>query len=262
MKVAVLFSGIPRNNYIENIKDHQTVFEGADFYYQTWHSYQDKLLNYKPLIVTTEPRPKFNVYDNLDDPYIKSMPFRRIHKTNDSYLLHERFMSRQPRRVIQFIAYNDCYKLLTSQYDVVIKARYDVKISVKLKNVFRYLTRKCFETQRVVGFNYEYRRKDMNKIVFGMETPPWDSKIYRIHGERMRWLYSEGYHAIPDFLIMHPASFYDTMVTDKLYKDKKLFSSEPGWWQVLARHKARALFYYGGVVVERFIEGYNLNAKN
>jgi len=262
MKVAVLFSGIPRDRFKQNISDYKEVFNNADFYYHTWHQYNEELEEYKPLITTSEPNPDYNLYENVDDPFVQSTPFRRVHDTHDNGRLSKSFMSKQRRGVIQFYAYNAVYNLIKNKtYDVVIRARYDVKIAVNLKHVFRYLVNKCYETQRPFGFNYEYRRDRHTKRIFG-SVPSWDSKIYLMDERKIGIMHYEGYHGIPDYLILHPYEMYDIIDAKKLLDNEQMFSSEPGWWQAISRHKKRARFYWGGVVVERHIEQWKLNDKN
>ena len=135
MKVAVLFSGIPRDSFKQNISDYKEVFNNADFYYHTWHQYNEELEEYKPLITTSEPNPDYNLYENVDDPFVQSTPFRRVHDTHYKGRLSKSFMSKQRRGVIQFYAYNAVYNLIKNKKYLILICKIDFGIKTKQEKI-------------------------------------------------------------------------------------------------------------------------------
>jgi len=244
MRVAVVFSGLLRGSWENNINDHKKIFPDADFYFHTWEQYKDDYPKLD-LITSKEPDPQFNAYEN--ETFLNLRRFREKNFTDT-------FMSTQQRRVIQFIAHADALTKIPLEYDVIVRARYDVVVFPALKKKYHYYLKQCFEKQRSVGFSYNAFNPDRNVRAFnGVEYPDLD-KLHLINKKRLRHTSYEGRHAIPDYMIFHPHRHCDPYEIYSLYKDELLFSSEPGWWQVLCYKKRNPISVHGGALVERFLE--------
>lgn len=268
MKLAVCFSGIPtnrtvtRDQYRQTIAEFQTVFPDADFFFHTWDEYREEIADLNP-ICTPAYNPDYNAYENWT---FEELPLRRL---KEEKFHHGNFPEKQSRGVHQHLAHADLLSRIPEDYDMIVRARYDTRLAVNRKQHLRLILEKSYTTGRPAGFAFEHARpRQLQKIGYG-RFPDWKTihPISRRAGQVIMYERDDikdgrAIHGIQDFMIFHRRHLFEPEQVYEWHSQKRLISSEPGWWQCLCWKKKRSLNFHGGIALTRKINRVFLEWQN
>jgi hypothetical protein len=239
MKVAVLYSGICRGDWNTNR------FSVAkqlpyDTFYSTWNDHVHTMppgIDYK-----TYKQPSIDYHCMTDvpmdilTPKLKDNRFKATHDPQ--------YREKTSHHTKQILAHAMMLKDLDPSYDMIIRCRYDLRVSLKV-NLKQYVQR-AYEENIAIGFGTrQSRHPDFNVL---SEVP----KIYPDNKDpsvSQDW----GWYLM-DPLIMHPRSLFDVDYCWKLHNDHRLLPAENGWYQILSEPWGDThLSVYGGAQIEKYL---------
>lgn len=215
MKIAVCFSGLYRKNISINPHylhaNYEKAFPDADFFYHTWDEYitdipviyhdalfscPEPFLDYHPVfdVSVSSPHPKFPEYKKGNIPDTKKTKLLRQTK--------------------QMLGHADLLSKIPQDYDVIVRARYDVNIWDV--NYDKFLNMAAEGTP--VGFATKLKQGQQ----FGKlhEATKEDEETCLGH--------------LPDYMIIHNPKKFDSDYVFRLHREQNLLPGEWGWWQVLS----------------------------
>lgn len=241
MKTAVLVSGLPRFNYINNVDRIPLAFPNADIFYQTWKGQTYDKTKLKNVLLTPEPKVDYVAYDTQ-----QHMPFRRIRNHNQLVGIWRNLAY---NRVKQIIAHADLLSTIPEEYDMIVRVRYDSKLSYLKESIdhFQKSMEKSYEEDVSIGYGYQFHL-GINVKLYGSSTPSWEN----ITPATQSTFYEGKYHH-SDHMMIHKRSLFDCDKVYSLHKNKALFPAETGWWQVLCYRKKTCICYNGGVLLDNKI---------
>ena len=146
MKVAVLYSGIPRGDFTRNLFSVKRHFPDADYFYSTWHDQVQVMpprIEYKSY---SEPKMHYHCVSDVDESLLtmKLKSIKSVLKTNS--VLYER-TKHHTKQIL-----GHAYQLddLDESYDMIVRIRYDCYLSPKV-DIQSYLI-KSYEENIAIGF--------------------------------------------------------------------------------------------------------------
>ena len=260
MKIAVCFSGQFRQNAINNVELYRKVFQSeADFFFQTWHDSnedfefnnkfrlfeQDCLLPNERLLKTEEP-----IVDYIGlDQYQETSPWK-FSRTEQQWTSNGGWRSMTWNRTKQMLAHAMLLNDIPKEYDMIIRARYDAKISLKNTNFWKEHLKRAYDNNISYGIEYEMHTA-INEKRFGLSYPDWtrphvfDVKPYD------QYVFEKKHHH-PDHMMFHKRSLFDIDYVYKQHNNKTLMPAELGWWDVLCRNGGASMQrIVGGVILEK-----------
>lgn len=222
MRIAVVFSGLIRGNYEENIALFRQKLPTAHFWFTTWkgqqeldymHRYYDEpIVDYKPATDLEYPHTYKRFLSRPNDPYADA-PQNWQHRSK------------------QILAHCMAVEDFCSDYDVIVRARYDCKLCDYL-NLYEFCDI-TYKENKSIGF---FTPRHMSQTPTSLTSVTSGNRHYQHH---------------VDHLIVHKKSLLHTDIAFKLHNDKKLLVAEYGWWQVLSEPNGdNHLAYRGGVKLD------------
>lgn len=128
MKVAMIFSGIPRGDYQRNIELHKEAF-GGDVYLNTWHGQTIEG-------ATTWPEPESDylkpTVEHLESEYKRTI----LSRGYKQIMAHAYSLIRLPK-----------------DYDVIVRCRYDVILNLAVD--WSQYVKECYDNNTVVGVRFQ-----------------------------------------------------------------------------------------------------------
>ena len=254
MKVAVLYSGHPRGNWIKNSTSHENHFRKYDKFYSTWTNQVSNMppgLEYKTY---KEPEIKYNCI--TDTPKESLTPKLRGNRARA--LKEKGYRERVFHQTKQIL--NMAYMLqdLPEEYDMIIRIRYDTHLSYRVD--FTPWLEKSYEESCAVGFGTRWtRHKDYNLLTeVEKHYPPRISKEVKITKEEFKAIFAVdgsqdwGWYLM-DPLIFFPRKIFDIDRVFQYNEEKKLLPAENGWYQILSEpYGDNHHCVYGGVQIEKY----------
>lgn len=246
MKIAVCYSGLVRDNFDRNLKSVKHHFPDADYYFATWK--KQTLPNVREKVYQfDEPKPHYHPFQDvvIDNPAPKFAAYKRKGKREGGHAGYTRTLH-QTKQILAHAMLVD--KIPAQDYDLIIRMRYDTFCSRQVD--FSQWTKAAFEEQVAVGFGTRTSRHPNIHEFF--EVP----KIYPDNVEDQTLIQDWGWTLL-DIIIIHSPKLFNTELVYSLYKEKKLWSSEFGWYQVLSQpfgdsHKS----VYGGAQTNAFLKNH------
>ncbi len=222
MKVAVCLGGLIRGKVEENIEVMKQVFP-YDFFLSTWDTVE-----------------RFSPFEN-----IKTYKEPELLEESQVYHPNKNRIEILRRGHKQLIAHAYMLDDLSTEYDMIVRARYDIRVNTNIK--WKELIETSYKENAPIGFgslDLNHFRK-MKKIIYGSK------------GERTEKLGG----GLNDTLILHPRKLFNSSRVFELYKSKQLNISELGWWQILVKENFGDVShendpchnYIGGVVIDRHL---------
>jgi hypothetical protein len=238
MKVAVLYSGIPRGDFTRNLFSVKRHFPGADYFYSTWHDQVQVMpprIEYKSY---SEPKMHYHCVSDVDESLLtmKLKSIKSVLKTNS--VLYER-TKHHTKQIL-----GHAYQLddLDESYDMIVRIRYDCYLSPKV-DIQSYLI-KSYEENIAIGFGTRTtRHPNLHEL----------KEIARVHPKTFTDIQDwSGY--LMDPMILHPRKLFDTNLVYKYHEECKLLPAENGWYQILGEpHNDSHLCVYGGAQIEKYL---------
>jgi len=243
MKVAVCFSGLVRYNALQNIADYRTIFPYADFFFHTWEGQSTQEID-EEFYTTEEPVIDYIAYDsNPQYPFIRTI---------DKHHLNGEWRNLAYNRPKQIIAHADLLCHLPEEYDMIVRARYDVKPSLKNNDFWHKIITEAYDLDQSVGVGYEYNVRT-NMLVHGTPYTQWETPSLIVG---VPLFYEEEYHHA-DHMMIHRRDRFDTDKVYRLHKNHELFPAEVGWWQILCEEKSRCIYVTNGVILDKWLKNVN-----
>lgn len=247
MKIAVCVSGICRGNVQQNLEHARYHFPTADYFFATWKNRDEDI---------TSSLGQVN-YQTYDEPIMQYHPVLDIHefpapklikhkKQRKSGKLDEVWEERTVHHTKQILIHNMLLRDLPSEYDMIIRLRYDTFLSKEV-DFSNYLT-KSYNEKIAIGFGTRWsRHKNLDQLV---EVP----KIYP-DGKNDSISQDWGWYLM-DPLIFHPRVLWNHDLVDTLHNSKRLVAAEYGWFQILSEpYDHNHLSVYGGAHIEKYLQG-------
>ena len=202
MKVAIVFSGKIRGLYEVVMEQWKNIAPFADFYFSTWND---------------------NEYDFVEKyfeyPEVKYFPakiFFEMHKDDNPDKALSFFRKRRESKqwIYQQYAYAKAleYFNLDKDYDVIIRARYDIRLNMTQEDLESFC-KDVYENNRVVQIGH-------NHSVDGKEIMNINGKI----------------KGSPDFCFIHKPTHFLPSTCYKLIESKQLKGQEVGWSQLFSNY--------------------------
>lgn len=224
MKVAVCVSGLPRSSIREDVRPNierlEENFPDADFYFSTWLSQREYISKYFPdktVAFFPEPKVDYHPFVDVDVDFHEVTP--KLEKTINQAKQNKVFRETSSHQTKQILAHAYAVDYITSDYDIIIRARWDTWTAKNAKKHFNNFAKIAAAMNCAVGFG-------TLKEHWGMFNQPFNISD------------NEGYHHnfLFDQLIIHPKKIFNTYNVRKLHKEKLLLAAEFGWWQVLSKN--------------------------
>lgn len=235
MKVAVLYSGQIRGDYIKNIARMKNVLPDADFFFGTWENQKD--LDTAGLInkFYVEPKPHYNPAKSHNQKYLKiarairdgkltrkDFPVRWQTKT-DEEIKSELFATIKGRNkswhhMKQHLGHAYMCRDFTrsKDYDIIIRVRYDCMPFYELKCFIKHLCEQVMLHGNPIGFHDNNRVKTLDHAL-----------------KPKRMIENNRGYDLNDFIVMHRHDLFDPDRTINLYNRKFLSPAEGGWYQIM-----------------------------
>ena len=229
MKVAVCYSGLYRE-FIGWQENHKFITDHADaVFYSTWNE---------------RPEPPVQDCMFFDEPVIDYNPFLlpafidKFPEFIDKFSKPNSFWdSLAARSTKQIIAHDLIVTALPSEFDLVIRMRYDTWLGNH--NWQRYL-QQSYDANSVVSFGNVNSTMDNNNNMCNESI----NEVTKLCGPDL--LKSR----LTDFMNIH--SPYKIKGACELHQQKQLFPSNSGWYQVLVEpYKEAHVNYAGGIMLSR-----------
>lgn len=211
MKIAVCYSGVLRGNYNKNIALLRQLLPGADFFYTAWknskqedfiHYYDEPVMHYNPALSNIESYPK----------------------TYSRFIRSQAKMDAWKHRSKQILGHAICVEKHASNYDIIIRARYDAEPLFDSETLINFI-QQSYKNNQSIGFFIPRAQKIFNNII---EPMALNSDRHLQH--------------LVDHLIIHPRYIFDIKQVWDLHKQSKLLIAEYGWWQVLNNKNTHLCF--------------------
>lgn len=232
MKIAVIYSGQLRGEYKNNIERLRQIIPSADFYFTTWHNqpaepFMDKVFHepvshYNPSKATLKKQ--LNVLRKVRNGEIDVAKIPgRIKNGGIKQIERETMAAAQSRikarnhtkqHLIYALSVNELID--RKKYDILIRARYDVVLSKRLKPHILEFCEQVYDNKAPMGFH----SFNSSETLEGAIKPPIE----------LSTLWSQSLH---DFLIIHRADMFDPDRTLYMYEKKILAPAEAGWYEVM-----------------------------
>lgn len=232
MKIAVIYSGQLRGDYKDNIERLRQIIPSADFYFTTWHNqpeepFMDKVFHepvshYNPSKATLKKQLKILRKVRNGEIDISKIP-GRVKNGGIEQIERETKAAAESRikarnHTKQHLIYALSVKELIDQkkYDILIRARYDVVISKRLKPHILGFCQQVYENKTPMGFH----TFNSSETLEGAIKPPLEIANTLVQ-------------SLHDFLIIHRADMFDPERTIMMYEKKILAPAEAGWYEIL-----------------------------
>jgi len=222
MKVAVCYSGLYRE-FAGWQDNHKFITDHADaVFYSTWGNRQE---------------PPVQDCMLFDEPVIDYNPFllpEFVDKFTEFVHWWEDLAARATK---QIIAHDLIVAALPSEFDIVIRMRYDTWLGDHNWN--RYI-QQSYDENSVVSFGNADRAMDNNPNMCNEDI----TDVVELRGPEL--LRSR----LTDFMNIHPS--YKMRGAYELHRQRRLLPSNSGWYQVLIDpHKEPHYNYAGGIMLSR-----------
>ena len=247
-KIAVLITGIfpaylQRADLQRNLERIERIFNGCDFYYQTWDTklYRHIFKNVnRDILWVREPSVSYNPYELAKEKYHGDKGgIRRLSKTPKN----EEQKNLVMKGCFQHLGFSALYSQVPKKYDFYIRTRWDAYINedfphsdildIAQDNVVGIATvpNKYSKIRSVKGYKkVAARRKDIKNFV--------DHGLYCVIDKDTNNINHAGYeNFLPDFLIFFKESDYSLGYAEDLYEKQQLSGAEFGWYEMLCRHR-------------------------
>jgi hypothetical protein len=222
MKVAVCVGGLLRGHAEKNIQIMKDIFP-YDFFLSTWD--------------TVERFPPFeNIKTYVEPPALEKVPFNHPNKKIRQKLIHHHK---------QILAHAYMLNDLASDYDMIVRTRYDLRINSNLK--WNKLLKISYDNNIPIG-------------VGSLKLRNFKSTVKKIYGAKGAKTVKLG-EGLNDAIIFHPRKLFNVNKVFDLYEKKELGIAEHGWWQVLVKENFGDVSYendpcqnyIGGVILDRYL---------
>jgi hypothetical protein len=249
MKVLALWSGQLRETVWQDIQPIVSQLDFADHKFTTWNDSNDFDFEVHDFINCAFNQPKMHYYHSSEKNYLKDCvsKLREIKHdgkypadllTSEQYIEHQNILSYLlaggrdicHQRVMQHLAHAAAYQEFAkySDYDVIIKLRYDIRRTSNL----------IFD----VHSNHVYNLEELCQIVHETKRP---IGIGSCHSNSSFYghLNDEGSYLIPfkttqdgmfgDYVIIHHREKFQFTKVFELFRNKQLNGAEGGWHQIM-----------------------------
>lgn len=231
MKIAVCYSGVVRGNYDTNISLVKSALPDADFFFSTWNTSDQPHFIHK---VYDEPELHYNPATENSQGFTEA--YQKWIRNKAA------FREEWSHRSKQILAHANVVRDYATNYDIIVRARYDTVISKKMISDMYKLCCESYNDSLPIGF-FIPRRNGNPQHELNQDNP-----ISVVLGSERHKQY------LVDHMIIHRNDMFNHNLPWKLHKCKSLMVAEYGWWQVLSepygnRHKC--IRGYAGVEAKR-----------
>jgi len=217
LKVAVCISGMQRNTLLpikDTLNTIHKAFPFADFYYHTWKN--NILFDQVNLMLSDEPVLDYHpLYDNQD--YIDYYKLYRKKYYNNKRWGSDDYLSKLKHANKQILAHAYVLDRIPA-YDIIIRTRWDAWLSKKIN--YNLYIEEAYDADVPIGFETTFvkniEKLDTSKQVLSLT----DNIKFK---KRLK-----------DYMIIHKIKHFDTKKVYDLHHKKKLWSGEPGWYQIMS----------------------------
>lgn len=247
-KIAVLITGIfpaylKREDLQINLDRIEQIFDGCDFYYQTWDTplYRHIFKNVKRNILwVPEPTTNYNPYDHAKEKYFGDRPgIRRLSMKPKDEKRKELVM----KACFQHLGFSALWSQVPKKYDMYVRTRWDAFIhkDFPLDEMLRLAQDRVVgiatvpNKYRTVSSNSHYdsvasRRRQIKAFV--------DRGFYCIVEHDTQNKNHAAYdNFLADFVILFKESDYVTGSAERLYVRQELSGAEFGWHELLCSQR-------------------------
>jgi len=244
MDIAICFSGIARGNVkrnVEHVKKAFGKFGKVDLFFSTWKEHENDISREYKAVTYPEPEIHYDAWTEcvVDNPHHKYKQYKDARlKGKDKYYQNATLKNSLKQILGHLYQVED----LPKNYDMIIRVRWDVIVSTVWD--FRKYINQSYEENKAIGFAIRGGRwihlntcKDIDHVYCTLETDISYSRD---------WCYW-----LNDNMIFHPRKILDSNKTWELFKEKRLWPAEYGWYQILSTLDNHHCVY-GGAAIERF----------
>lgn len=239
MKIAVLYSGVPRGNesFIRcntSVKKH---FPDADYYYATWKESSHLIPPNIDCMLYQEPQ--MHYHPLLDMPIENLLPKQR--RLRERCKKDPTYRERTQHHTKQILGHAQQLKSIAQKhYDLIVRVRYDTYLSHKV-DLTKYV-RESVKQNIAIGFG---TRTSRHRNLFELYDIP------RVQPKGFDDI-QDWYKYLMDPMIIHPPAKFNQKLCQELHNHKALKVAENGWYQVLSENDDH-LCVYGGAQIEKYL---------
>lgn len=224
MKIAICYSGEFRT-YEGWQENHIANLPSGDFYYSTWVKEKSKV-DIDNIIYFEPPKIEYNLYEGLFalkyGAHLKNKSTEKRRNFTGSY---------------QHIGHWLILNSLEKEYDIIIRMRYDTFLGDHKKDLYA-LCEECYNTSYAIGIGNTCKTDDDNRMIYTQKFTPFQ--------------HSGQSHYMLDFLNIHKQKNISDVMS--LLKNKMLFPTNAGWWQILSESFSGHRNYKGGITLARLMD--------
>lgn len=249
MRIGILVSTQVRESIDKinlNLALLQDAFNNADLILGLW-SYESNYLKHfekiaKRIVLIDEPHIHYHPYKENPKVISNWNYQKKLKYPNDERHVHQ---------TKQILAHNELMKLVSFDYDIIIRCRWDTTISPLID--FMPFVKECYDTPCTVSIS---TRKDYERSIMHIgEVASWKFPFLN-HRDDMTNKVTQSRTCemlLDNGIIIHRSCDWSRELTEELHTNKKLLAAEFGWWQVLVEgtsHK-QWIHYDGGATITR-----------
>jgi hypothetical protein len=227
MKVGIFVSTQIRNPRIikRNLDFLLDSFDNSEFVFGIWtyqkiygkilEKYSDKILY-------------------VDEPIIHYDPYI----DNPTAIMHHQYQKklkapneRHKHQTKQILIHNELMKKYETNYDVIVRCRYDTTISPFID--FNQFIDECYEKPATIAISTrtDYHPSILTVGEFASNDYPY--MYHRSEGKYFARCVKTTEMLLDNGVLIHKSSDWNSELVEKLHSDKKLLAAEFGWWQIL-----------------------------
>lgn len=233
MKIAVCYSGQyrPWAGWIEN---HKAFLPKADYYYTTWSNQEKFVMNDTTSFYNLTNI--INVKNNFiffEQPIVDYNTYAGEFEKN--YGAHVKNIGSERKRLYTAnLQHHAHWKALSlcNGYDIIIRMRYDTIIG---DHDWYSLCELAYESGKAIGVGNTKASDDYNQNIY--KNKPTETSIPK--------------NAMTDFMTIHKKE--NILNVDNLHKEKNLWPTNSGWYQILSKPGWGHVNFVGGIQLIRYI---------
>jgi len=227
MKIALCISGLCDNDESEKfVERHKSIFP-HDTFTAAWDR-DDLTMDVDYLF----DEPTIDYHPVTDVIQLETTHTKLRNRGVRKEIVGEKWMDITRHWTKQILIHDYLLKRIPSDYDMIIRTRFDTIISKEI-NFVEFIESSYYENY-AIGFNTRYE------------------KVWLKHNELLEFVPHFNVGHVNDALILHPRNLWNSQLVETLHNSKELQAAETGWWQILSEpYGDNHQNFHGGVYIDK-----------
>jgi len=222
MKVAVCVGGLVYPDSDVLMDQLQSRFPDYDFFFGVWRGRENDLTDKLGAWSFDEHEPMYHPFFDVDIPGMSSeiAVIRQKMKDNPEMPMIDKAW----HQTKQILLHSHMLDLLPPEYDMIVRARYDIKLIDDNSIDFDGLIARSYENNHAIGL--------ANCLAWFPNKAKRPPKMFNPKGTSSHRLWEQ---YLMDLIVIHPRRLFDKELMLSLHGEQKLLAGEFGWHQVLSQ---------------------------